>query len=47
LPGYTLSQLEIALPGALGSWWNWRAKIKDMYANSTEDYVDYLFEAYK
>lgn len=44
--GYTLSQLEGALPGTLGSWWNWRTKIKEKYNNSTEEHVDYLFQTY-
>ena len=44
--GYTLSQLEKALPGALGSWWRWRTKIKEKYNNPTEQHVDYLFRTY-
>ncbi|MUP37839.1 hypothetical protein [Labilibaculum euxinus] len=44
--GYTLKQLNDALPGALGSWWSWRTKIKEKYNNSTEENVDYLFRTY-
>lgn len=43
---YTLSQLENALPNSLGSWWNWRTNIENMYSNSTEAYVSYLFQTY-
>jgi len=45
--GYTLSQLEGALPNNLGSWWVWRTNIKDMYNNSTEGYLDALFQSIK
>lgn len=44
--GYTLSELEKALPSALGSWWRWRTKIKEKYNNPTEQHVDYLFRTY-
>jgi hypothetical protein len=44
--GYTLSELEKALPGALGSWWRWRTRIKEKYNNPTEQHVDYLFRTY-
>jgi len=44
--GYTLSQLEKALPSSLGSWWRWRTKIKEKYKNPTEEHVDYLFRTY-
>ncbi|MCF6297533.1 MAG: hypothetical protein L3J08_06065 [Flavobacteriaceae bacterium] len=46
--GYTLGQLEDALPGALGSWWRWRTKIKEKYNNPTENKeLDYLFKEYR
>ena len=45
--GYTLSQLEDALPGSLGSWWRWRDRIKEKYDNSTEDHLDELFQSFK
>ena len=46
--GYTLGQLERALPGSLGSWWTWRTKIREMYTNPTEKApLDYLFREYK
>lgn len=45
--GYTLGQLEDALPGSLGSWWRWRSRIRDMYDNPTDgDELDYLFREY-
>jgi hypothetical protein len=44
--GYTLSELEKALPSALGSWWRWRTRIKEKYNNPTEKHVDYLFRTY-
>ena len=40
--GYTLPQLERALIGAK-SWWQWRDNIKNRYHNSTEQYLDELF----
>ncbi|TVZ25917.1 hypothetical protein JM83_0858 [Gillisia sp. Hel_I_86] len=40
--GYTLKQLEDALIGAR-SWNQWRDNIKNMYNNSTEQYIDELF----
>ena len=45
--GYTLAQLEDALPGSLGSWWRWKTRLKDMYNNKTENHLDYLFRTYK
>jgi hypothetical protein len=45
--GYTISQLENALPGTLGSWWTWRDNIKDYYNNPTELYLDKLFQDLK
>lgn len=45
--GYTLSQLEGALPGSLGSWWRWRDKIKENYNNPTEEHLDALFRSFK
>lgn len=44
--GYTLYQLEQALPGSLENWYGWRNNIKSMYSNSTEQHVDYLFSEY-
>ncbi len=44
--GYTLSQLEKALPGSLGSWWTWRDNIKEMYSNPTEEHLDALFQSF-
>ncbi len=45
--GYTLGQLENALPKA-GSWWEWRKRIRDKYTNSTEGAeLDYLFREYR
>ncbi|MGB0769174.1 MAG: hypothetical protein ACPGPB_00310 [Flavobacteriaceae bacterium] len=40
--GYTIKQLEDALRGAR-SWWQWRDNIKNRYHNSTEQYLDELF----
>lgn len=46
--GYTLKQLEDALPGAFGSWWSWRTRIRSMYNNPTEnEELDYLFREYR
>lgn len=45
--GYTLSQIESALPGPLESWWVWRDNIIRDYENPTENKVDYLFQTYK
>ena len=46
--GYTLGQLEDALPGSLGSWWSWRTRIRQMYNNRTENAeLDYLFRQYR
>lgn len=45
--GYTLSQLEQALMYSSGIWWVWRTRIKEMFDNSTEMYVDYLFQTYE
>ena len=45
--GYTLSQLEGALPNNFGSWWVWRTNINDIYNNSTEGYLDALFQSIK
>lgn len=44
---YTLSQIENALPGNLGSWWTWRDRLKDNYDNPTEDHLDKLFQDLK
>lgn len=44
--GYSLYQLEQALPGNLESWYGWRNNIKSMYSNSTEQHIDYLFSEY-
>lgn len=45
--GYTLGQLEDALPESFGSWWNWRSRIRKQYNNSTENTeLDYLFQNY-
>lgn len=43
--GYTLSQLEQALRHS-DSWGTWRSRIKEMFDNPTEVYVDYLFQIY-
>ena len=40
--GYTIKQLEDALRGAR-SWTQWRDNIKSRYNNSTEEYLDELF----
>jgi len=40
--GYTINQLENALNGAK-TWWQWRDNIKNMYYNSSEPYLDELF----
>jgi len=46
--GYSLSELEDALPNSLGSWWTWRTKIREKYNNPTEgDELDYLFREYR
>ena len=46
--GYTLGQLEDALPGSFGSWWTWRTNIREMYDNPTEgEALDYLFREYR
>jgi hypothetical protein len=45
--GYTLSQIENALPGNLGSWWTWRDRIKAQYTNPTEEHLDKLFQNLK
>lgn len=46
--GYTLGQLEDALPGSFGSWWTWRNRIRKMYNNPTEgEELDYLFREYR
>lgn len=45
--GYTLGQLENALPQSFGSWWNWRSRIRSQYDNPTENTeLDYLFQNY-
>jgi len=46
--GYTLGQLEDALPGSFGSWWRWRTRLRDMYNNPTDGAeLDYLFREYR
>ncbi len=46
--GYTLGQLEGALPGSFGSWWRWRTRLRKMYDNPTDgDELDYLFREYR
>lgn len=40
--GYNIRQLENALVGAK-SWWQWRDNVKNKYFNSTEKYLDELF----
>lgn len=40
--GYSITKLEHALIGAR-SWWQWRDNIKSRNSNSTEPYVDELF----
>ncbi|RIJ50118.1 hypothetical protein D1614_05065 [Maribellus luteus] len=42
--GYTLSQIENALPSLLGSWWTWRSNLVDDNNNPTEGYVTELFQ---
>lgn len=45
--GYSLGQLEDALPGSFGSWWSWKSNIRKMYKNPTEgEALDYLFREY-
>ena len=41
--GYTLSQIEDALPSLLGSWWVWRTNLVEDYNNPTEENVSDLF----
>lgn len=41
--GYTLSQIEDALPSLLGSWWVWRTNLVENYNNPTEEHVSELF----
>ncbi len=46
--GYTLRQLENALPGSFGSWWRWRTRLREMYDNPTDgEELDYLFREYR
>ncbi len=46
--GYTLGQLEDALPGSFGSWWRWRTRLREMYDNPTDgEPLDYLFREYR
>lgn len=46
--GYTLGQLEDALPGSFGSWWRWRTRLREMYNNPTDGAeLDYLFREYR
>ncbi|MCG8184435.1 hypothetical protein [Tenacibaculum piscium] len=46
--GYTLGQLEDALPGSFGSWWRWRTRLREMYKNPTDGAeLDYLFREYR
>ena len=45
--GYTLSQIESALPSNLGNWWTWRENLKNRYDNPTEDHLDKLFQDLK
>lgn len=46
--GYTLGQLEDALPGSFGSWWTWRTRLREMYNNPTDGAeLDYLFREYR
>ena len=44
--GYTLQQLEASLKKAPNSVMDWKEKIKSMHDNSTEKYVDGLFNTY-
>lgn len=46
--GYTLGQLEDALPSSYGNWWKWRNRIRSMYNNPAENAeLDYLFREYR
>ena len=46
--GYTLGQLEHALPTPFGSWWRWRTRLRQMYNNPTDGAeLDYLFREYR
>jgi hypothetical protein len=45
--GYTLWQIEQALPNNLGSWWVWRTNLKDKFENPTEIHLDTLFQSIK
>ena len=45
--GYTLAQIEDALPNDFGSWWVWRTNLKEMYSNPTEQHLDALFQSIK
>lgn len=46
--GYTLGQLEDALPGSFGSWWTWRSRIRSQFHNANEgEPLDYLFRQYR
>ena len=45
--GYSLWQIEQALPNNLGSWWNWRTNLKEKFENPTEVYLDALFQSFK
>ncbi|WP_167604673.1 hypothetical protein [Maribellus sediminis] len=45
--GYTLSEIERALPTSSGNWWAWRDDLKKMFDNPTEENIDYLFTTYK
>ena len=46
--GYTLGQLEHALPSSFGSWWRWRTRLRQMYNNPTDGAeLDYLFREYR
>jgi len=45
--GYSLGQLEQALPGNLQDWYKWRNNIRDRISNPTEgSQLDYLFHEY-
>ncbi|WP_162633094.1 hypothetical protein [Echinicola strongylocentroti] len=45
--GYTLGQLEDALPRGFGGWWKWKSRIQDKFDNPTEgEELDYLFSEY-
>jgi hypothetical protein len=44
--GYTLSQIESALPSNLGNWWTWRDRLKT-YTNPTKEHLDKLFQDLK